>query len=126
MNVINVSVVVVIDSVSRDLILVNPHVVDKVRMIILHALITDSNDNVRITSTQSPGILNIDISTHSGIAGIAGCRTDSAESGTDVVEAGDHGGQVGLKIKRLHTKDQKSGEHQQEIQGDIGRKTFQC
>ena len=60
-NVINIAVIVVIDVVVRDLCCVHPHVLYKVRMSILDTLVAHGNDDSRITSGKTPGILDIDV-----------------------------------------------------------------
>ena len=60
-NVINIAVIVVIEVIVWNLACVHPHVIDKVRMCILDTLVTHGNDDSRITSSKTPGILDIDV-----------------------------------------------------------------
>ena len=49
MNIINIAVIIVIDIIVRNLTLIHPHVVHKVRVSILYTLVADCHDDPRIT-----------------------------------------------------------------------------
>jgi len=61
-----------------------------------------------------------------GIFCVTQGRTDRAEAGTDVIETGNDGGEIGFEIKRLQTQKQKTEEDHEKVQRHIGGQTFQC
>ena len=63
-NVIHVTVFIVVDSIPRNFALIHPHVIGQVRMVVFHALVHDSYDDIGVTANQiAPDIIHVDVGT---------------------------------------------------------------
>ena len=62
-DIIHITVIIIVDSVTCNLPFVHPHVFSEVRVSILHTFVAHSHDDAWITCCKTPGILDIDIGT---------------------------------------------------------------
>ena len=63
MDVIDITIIIIIDTVACNLVRICPHIISQVRMGIFHSFIHDCDNNRRISTSQlAPDILYIDVS----------------------------------------------------------------